>query len=381
MKKVGVVLLLALLPVLVGATDFSFKGEMRTRMSAYTNTEEIGLEAADEISKIDSRIRLYTKATYSDAVAFTLGIEVGDFDWGRKGHNRDEKNTEVKHAYMDLNPDFAKQMKWRIGLQGYKDLFGQAIFDEDAPGIVVFPKMNNLQMRSGIFILSDDDAKENTEDSRTLAFVDSSFKAGSSTVKGAVYYDLNRNEAATIYLAGGGDLTFDSFGFGGQLIYMSRNYDDDALETVSGMFAHLYAHLSKDKFTAKAQLGYSPAGENSSYEGIEEYSDLYGLEYAYKGSVYDGQSLLSTYGGETGQMVLALNVAYDFLFANAGLIRATHSDIEDKAIGTEVDLGFKTRLTEKADFTGVYALFMPGKAFGEDDKTAHELAAQLKFKF
>ncbi|HPE20747.1 MAG TPA: hypothetical protein PLV02_05355 [Candidatus Mcinerneyibacteriales bacterium] len=381
MKKGLIVILMALIPFWAGATEFSFKGEMRTRMSAFTDTEEAGLEEAAEISKIDSRIRFYTKALYSDAAAFTLGIEIGDFDWGREGHNKDEKIVEVKHAYMDLTPDFSASMKFRLGLQGYKDLFGQAVFDEDAAGLLFMPEMENVDLRTGFFILSDDEAKGNADNSRTLALMDAALKSGSSTWKGALYYDYYRHEAATLYLAGGGDFQLDSLGFGAQAVYMTRSFHEEGLDNISGLFAHLYTRFKKDKFTVQAQLGYSPAGENGYFEGIEEYADLYGLEYAYKGSVYDGQNLLSGYGGEMGQMVFALNLTYDFLFANAGIIRATHEDLEEKALGTEFDLGFKTSLTKKVDFTGVYALFMPGKAFGENDKTAHELATQLKFKF
>ena len=382
MKKGWIVfLMMALLPLWVGATDFSFKGEMRTRMSLFTDTEETGMGGADEISKIDSRIRFYTKALYSDSAAFTLGIEIGDFDWGREGHNHDEKIIEVKHAYMDLTPDFSAAMKFRLGLQGYKDLFGQAVFDEDAAGLLFMPEMENVNLRTGFFILSDDEAKGNADNSRTLALMDASLKSGSSTWKGALYYDYYRHEAATLYLAGGGDLQLDSLGFGAQAVYMTRSFHEEGLDNISGLFAHLYTRFKKDKFTVQAQLGYSPAGDNGYFEGIEEYADLYGLEYAYKGSVYDGQNLLSGYGGEMGQMVLALNLTYDFLFANAGLIRATRDDLEEKSLGTEIDLGFKTSLTDNVDFSGVYALFLPGKGFGDNDDTAHELATQLKFKF
>ena len=382
MRKIWIVfLMMTLIPLWAGATEFSFKGEMRTRMSIFTDTEEAGLDEAAEISKIDSRIRLYTKAVYSDSAVFTLGMEIGDFDWGREGHNKDEKIVEVKHAYMDLTPDFFPSMRFRLGLQGYKDLFGQAVFDEDAAGLLFIPETEKVQIRTGLFILSDDEAKGNTDNSRTLALMDASLKSGSSTWKGALYYDYYRHEAATLYLAGGGDLQLDSLGFGAQAVYMTRSFHEAGQENTSGLFAHLYARFNKDKFAVQAQLGYSPAGENSYFEGIEEYPDLYGLEYAYKGSVYDGQNLLSGYGGETGQMVLALNLTYDFLFANAGVIRATHEDLDEKALGTEIDLGFKTSLTKKVDFTGVYALFMPGDGFGENDKTAHELSTQLKFKF
>ena len=382
MKKGWIVfLMMALLPLWVGATDFSFKGEMRTRMSVFTDTEEAGLDEAAEISKIDSRIRFYTKALYSDSAAFTLGIEIGDFDWGREGHNHDEKIIEVKHAYMDLTPDFSAAMKFRLGLQGYKDLFGQAVFDEDAAGLLFMPEMENVNLRTGFFILSDDEAKGNADNSRTLALMDASLKSGSSTWKGALYYDYYRHEAATLYLAGGGDFQLDSLGFGAQAVYMTRSFHEEGLDNISGLFAHLYTRFKKDKFTVQAQLGYSPAGDNGYFEGIEEYADLYGLEYAYKGSVYDGQNLLSGYGGEMGQMVLALNLTYDFLFANAGLIRATRDDLEEKSLGTEIDLGFKTSLTDNVDFSGVYALFLPGKGFGDNDDTAHELATQLKFKF
>ncbi|HPJ70388.1 MAG TPA: hypothetical protein PLF44_05880, partial [Candidatus Mcinerneyibacteriales bacterium] len=259
MKKGLIVILMALIPFWAGATEFSFKGEMRTRMSAFTDTEEAGLEEAAEISKIDSRIRFYTKALYSDAAAFTLGIEIGDFDWGREGHNKDEKIVEVKHAYMDLTPDFSASMKFRLGLQGYKDLFGQAVFDEDAAGLLFMPEMENVDLRTGFFILSDDEAKGNADNSRTLALMDAALKSGSSTWKGALYYDYYRHEAATLYLAGGGDFQLDSLGFGAQAVYMTRSFHEEGLDNISGLFAHLYTRFKKDKFTVQAQLGYSPA--------------------------------------------------------------------------------------------------------------------------
>ena len=382
MKKLLSVIMLCLAVCWsVSAAETSLKGEMRTRMTWATDTDELGLEGADSFSKIDSRVRLYMNSAYSDDLAFTLGLEIGDFDWGRDGHNHDEKIVEVKHAYFDFHPVSMDYMTVRMGLQGYKDGFHQAVFDEDVTAIMLMADFGSFSTKGGVMVYSDDDAKGSTHESRTIGLMDIEKESGNTVLKGILLYDARRSEYNTMYIGAGADVKMDPLDLGAQLIYMSASSGNDALDDLSGMFAYAYGKYNSGKLGLKLNFGYAPADEDSMYYGIEEYADVYGLEYAYSGPVYDGDKILGTYGGETGQMVVSINASYDWLYANLGMINATNDNMDEKSIGTEIDLGVKTELAENLSFNAVYAMFMPGDAFGEDDETAHELSTQIKFKF
>ncbi|TYB30819.1 MAG: hypothetical protein FXF47_07215 [Candidatus Mcinerneyibacterium aminivorans] len=380
MKKVLLVLLvMALFLGITFATDFNFKGSFRTRTIDYKNPVEGFNEFGyDTVSVIDSRFRLYTNAVFSENIKAVLGFEIGDFKWGDEGHNHDFKNVETKRAMFVFIPDFLRNITFTVGLQGYTDQFQASVFDEDIAGLLIEPKLESFNIKAGLFNYTDDDVMD--ENSHTFALIDISKQLNNLNIKSSLYYDDIRNERVTMYLGGGADYTLDQIVIGGHLLYMTRSYETDGVEDITGYFAYTYGEYSMDKFGLRVNFGYTPSDDNTYFEGVEPYAESYGLEYAYQGPVNDSNGLIEDYG-TMGQMVLSAKAEYDFLYATFGIINTTNSGIDDKRFGNEFDLGIKKEITEGLTFKAVYAYFMPGNFSGPDTDNAHEFSTQLKYKF
>src|SRR6056297_56744 len=370
-------------------TEFLWEGEIRTRTANYSYISTLD----DQISLIDTRVRLFTTATFSENLKAVVGLEIGDFEWGNDDHNADYENVETKNAYLEFTPEMINILKFRVGLQSYADPFGSAVFDEDAAGIMIMPEFEGFNMNAGLFVLQDDDV---FADSHTFGIIDMSKEMDALSFKGSFYYDTVRDSYSRIYLGAGADYMInDNMMAGGHFLYMSLKFDPDIGDYVSkGYFAYLYGKYTADKFDAKLNFGYIPGqkdlSSDVSFRGVEPYPYLYGLEYFFKGEVYDDNSIQNNYGsigwmGFLGSMVISANINYDFLFLNAGLVRVTAEHYE-KSLGTEIDFGIDYDLTEKLNFKAVYALFMLGDfyethtPFIEHD-SVHELSTQLIYKF
>ena len=421
MRKVLVLLLtIAVVSTIAFGTDFSWKGEIRTRM---TNYKDAAMEDAEvTTSLIDSRVRLYTTATMSENLKAVVGFEIGDFVWGSsdfsgngeepKNHNSDFENVEVKNAYLEFTPDMMEMLTFRVGLQTYVDQFGSAVFDEDAAGIMVMPQLEGMNINAGFLVLDAYDAKdripyflinlleeeptmgdmllgEYDQSTRNFFILDFNKKMDALNLKGSLYYNIIKDIETSMYLGVGADYMMnDSIEFGGQFLYNTWKQDEDLGDAErTGYFAYLYGKYTMDKMSAKLNFGYAPAdttGDDDSYfTGIMPFAYQYGLEYYFAGDVYDGNGHFD-YGGENGSMIIAANLKYDFLFANIGIIRsALDSDPEQdsQAIGTEIDLGIDYELTEGLNFKAVGAMFMPGERTGEDLENGMELSAQFKYSF
>ena len=106
MKKVLVVVLMLLIPVMVFAVDFSYSGLFRTRTTDLTFSRgyNLGSENPDVMNMSDYRLRLFTTATMSDSLKAVWGVEVNGV-WGDDEQNRDEVNVQTKHLYLEFTPD------------------------------------------------------------------------------------------------------------------------------------------------------------------------------------------------------------------------------------------------------------------------------------
>ncbi len=437
MKKMVVAALLMVLPVLMFAADekkgpeFSWKGEFRTRYNSQTSgtTSDIFKDGANVSDRFDTRFRLFTTAKLSDQVKAVWGLEIGDFEWGSGDRSSDMVNIETKHLYIDFAPDFAPSMMVRIGLQPILDPFNSAIFDEDAPGIVVMPKIENFDFSVGMVVYQDDDVAKKLKLSdklkvstdggnaaaRNVFFTQGIYKADALKIKGAFYYDktskvnVGTNDIVNLYFGAGLDYKTGDMTFGANYIlnsYTSKESvetSEDVFEdyTRSGSLLYAFADYKKDKFNAKLHFGYTPgkdyssndSTEGSGYAGIKEFTSVYGLEYLYGGAVYDTTGYYAyNYGGDLGQMVIALNLSYDWIYTSVGIVNCTFTEAEGsdigKGFGTEFDFGIKKDLTKGLEFRMVYAIASPGSYFNDmgdafdiETATDHELSAIFKYKF
>ncbi len=355
-------------------------------MSYYDDPSTTGFtENMDSKSLIDSRIRFFTEAVYYDNVKAVIGFEVGDFNWGEGWHNADEVNVETKHAYLQFNPDFYKNISLKVGLQGYRDLYHRAIFDEDAAGISLATNFSNFNVDTGLYVLADDDADDSS--SETLGVLDIKRKTKNHLLKGSfIHYNI-KDQFSISYFAAGANMNYNNLMFGGHFIYNTgenKNLDTD----INGYFGYAYSGYKVEDFKMKLKFGYVPSKiESDSITGlvaIRPNAVGYGLEYFFRGPVYDANAMTRDYGlVGMGNMVGVLNVSYKFLYANFGMINATNEDIDNKHIGNEIDFGINTNITNGLNLKTVYAIFMPSEDFdyNSGDKTATELSMQLKYKF
>ena len=407
MKKVLVVVLMLMIPVMVFGVDFSYNGMFRTRTSQQTvaDLESLAMGNEDVISWTDYRFRLFTTATMSDALKVVWGVEVNGV-WGDEDQNRDEVSVMTKNLYLDFTPDMVDWMNIRLGLQGYADIFSSSIFDEDAVGIMLMPQFESVDLSMGYFVFHDEEVSDNTD--RFFTF-DIAKKMDKLTLMGEVIYNNSGSRtfmgmafpANSLYLGAKADYDMDDMAFGGHFVYQTSSLDDDSAPDFNGYFAYLYGKYAvNEKLNFKLNFGYTPSSLESEtityFEGINPYFNPYGLEYIFPGSVMDfpieGSVIndAGTYEGlPNGFMVIALNAEYDMFYANFGMINVVldddfFGDDMDKDLGMEIDLGVRTQLTDGLDFCAVYAMFMAGgfmDEVGNDPANAHELSAKIEYNF
>ncbi len=406
MKKLLVVVLLLMMPVMVFGVDFSYNGMFRTRTSQQTVLGDGSLVFGEPnvITWTDYRFRLFTTATMSDSLKAVWGVEVNGI-WGDDDQNRDEVSVQTKHLYLDFTPDMVDWLNVRVGLQGYADIFSSAIFDEDAVGVKFMPEMESMDLSLAYFVFHDEEAASGDTD-RFLA-LDVAKEMDSLTLKGEAIYNLSGTDdfggpsesADTLYIGATADYMMEALGFGAQFVYMSKSYDDEAAPEVSGYFAYLYGKYAvNEKLNFKLNFGYTPSkldDDATIFTGINPYFNPYGLELLFPGSVVDFPiegSIINTAGiwegMPVGFMVIALNAEYDMFYANFGMVNIVADDHMipdevDKDLGMEFDLGIKTQLTDGLDLCAVYAMFIGGgfmDEVGEADN-AHEISAKIQYNF
>jgi len=413
MKRLLLIALL-LLPLSVSAVDFSWNGMFRTRTADFTEHHwyNVGVENPDVNTLTDYRMRLFTNAVFSDSLKAVWGVEV-DGRWGNEEQNRDEINVKTKHLYMDFAPDFLDMLSVRVGLQPYKDPFGSAIFDEDAVGIFFSPKFESFNLKAGWLQFQNQDISEDRDDN--LFVLEGSKEFDSFSLGAAFLYDMGFRdphildhamspmimiwplEYNNMWLGIHGKYHTDALEAGGHFVYNSSTFTENIDFPIdvdsSGFFAYLYGKYSiSEKMNVKLHFGYTPGMDYDSddltfFTAIKPQANLYGLEYFFYGPVFDHATMLNTYGDYFGQTVLALNINYDFLYMNAGMIKANfdnYSSADEKEFGKEIDFGFNYPVTDGLTLSGVYALFMPGKFMEErygHKETAHELAFKLEYQF
>lgn len=460
MKKVLLAVLMAVVTLTAFAEgpEFIWKGEFRTRTQTYKSPVEDG----DIQQWIDSRARLYLTSKFSDSLAFTYGLEVGDVKWGEtaKGFPRDGMNVETKHMYLDFTPDMLDTMKFRMGLQPLKDAFGSAIFDEDAVALMIMPQMDNAKINFGYVYMNDrmgaqNGAKVNINTTSEPAIL-SAVAAGYSDLHfgmfdinyamneqmnilfGAYYMngkatnmtfvtpyfetdahlELTKNtaNANSLWLAAGmTNKMNDAMTVGAQFIYLTEGFgrtdilvesieeDPDYNEIEDNLtfdpyhtfsyFAYVYGHYKMNDTTSfKLNFGYMPGPDGAdmtSFHGINnmDYWTGFGLEYAFKGPVFDTNPGRLDYFAN-GLMAITLNADLGAVYANVGYLSATSSLLEDadisKYLGMEFDLGMKHEITKGLQFRAVAAMFMPGSYYedmGYENEIGYEFATLFRYAF
>ena len=439
----------------IGDTTWKFNGEIRFMYTDQTDPDYYSMMAikkaldptiADQFNRMYQRYRFGVTGELNERLSAHFTLQVGDEQWGNKNYNEREVNIRTLFAYLQFRPEIlGDNTTFKVGLQGYDDIFQYSIFSDEAVGILISQNMDKFNATVGYLTLRDDDVDQETDPedgivatANTLFIADMNFKATDAlTIKGAFYYDYIKNldidyfDPYTDYLRytmafygiGVDYVMNDSLNFGGHFVMRSGNtlIRDDVTDheeynvDQKGFFAYAYAGYTMDKFSAKVNFGYTPFnvdGDGSTvtytswggafalidnhYEPLlsngagDQWQTAYGLEYFGRGDVCDRQAVQGGYGGLTGLMVISANLSYDFMYANFGIMRSTISediagDDFERSYGTELDLGVKTEIMKGLEFKAVYAMFFTGNfyTFYDDEKldNGHEMSMLLRYTF
>jgi hypothetical protein len=119
------------------AIDHMFGGYWRARAFTQQNFTGNDADESRDLTRTDSRTRLYYTAKFSDDFQFVNKFE---FDWvygdttlGDIG--ADGTVFEIKNSYVDFNT-WNKRLNWKVGIQGYTIARG-FIFSDDFSGMYV----------------------------------------------------------------------------------------------------------------------------------------------------------------------------------------------------------------------------------------------------
>lgn len=380
----------------IGETTWKFNGEIRfmytdqTDPMYYSSTMYV---RDSDVYELDSFNRMYQRYRFgvigelNDRLLAHFELQVGDEQWGNKNYNEREVNIRTRLAYLQFKPEFlGDNTAFRIGLQGYDDIFQYSVWSDEGVGIMLNHTTDTFTANLGYLTLRDDDV--DTEllyfksrkplpidigvvpmpASETLFIADMTLKANEAmSIKGAFYYDYIRDYDMSFmgpedmymtykmafYGAGVDYAINDMLSFGGHFVLRNGSLtitdeeDDETNEIdINGWFAYAYSTVTMDKFSAKVNFGYTPfelseesmsvtawggafflldGGSEMGIFGGNQWQTAYGLEYYGRGDVCDRQAVNSGYGGWSGLMVISANLSYDFLFANFGILRATDS--------------------------------------------------------
>ncbi len=427
----------------IGKTTWKFNGEIRfiytdqTDPAAYPqNDDYVDLGS---INRMYQRYRLGITAALSQNLLAHYKLQVGDEEWGNSNYNEREVNIRTLYAYLQYKPEFISGMTFTAGLQPYDDIFQYSVWSDEGVGIIASYDSDSLHTNIGFLTLRDEDVDADSDGSNGLIPASTTFgifdmkyqMMDSLSVKTAFYYEDHamREEMGwgyvdfkMVYYGIGADYKLtDSVTVGGHYV-VNNGTTNRSTSTwdIDGYFAYGYASYEKEKFSAKINYGYTPydrvnpdePGESykiSSWRGAfalldrnsstiafaegNQWMSGYGLEYFGRGDVCDRMALANYYGFWPGLMVMSVNVAYDFLYANFGIMKHTYTERSmpsweeyDKSIGTELDIGLKTNIMDNLEFKAVYAMFFAGDFWkhGDDNtkvENAHEMSMQLRYAF
>ncbi len=423
----------------IGKTNWKLDGEIRFMYTDQTDPSAYGegyYYDFGSINRMYQRYRLGITAEFSPNLLAYYKLQVGDEEWGNSNYNEREINVRSLYAYLQYKPDFIEGLTFTAGLQPYDDIFLYSVWSDEGVGIIANYANDKMTTNMGFLTLRDEDVDADATylvpAATTFAIFDMKYQLMDTlSVKSAFYYEdhamredmgFGYLDYKMIYYGLGVDYkVIENVNVGGHFVINdgTGNYETSTWD-IDGYFAYGYASYEKDKFFAKFNYGYTPYDRENPDEPGEPYRvtswrgafsllDLngtaiafargnqwmsgYGLEYFGRGDVCDRMAMANYYGYWPGLMVMSVNVAYDFAFANFGIMKHTYEDGAlfgwddyDKTIGTEFDFGIKTHVMEGLEFKAVYAMFITGDfwKFGYDEaevENAHELSMQLLYTF
>ena len=398
------VLLVAAFTVPAAAVDSEFGGYWRVRAFMQQNfTGEDDTEAAD-LTRVDTRTRLYYTAIFSDDFKFVNKFEFntvfGDTDGGDIG--ADGNTFRVKNSYANFNTG---AYNWLVGIQPRVMARG-LLFDDDFSGIVVTYQGDDMSFPF-IWMKAYEGGSGNNDQDVDYYGVNPKFDLSDSLMLNPFLLYINSTDAtawatdnedvAVYYLGLSLDMKFEGASVWFTGIYSGGEVDSvslgDTVDVSSSLAAlggeidlgsavvsceFLYASGDDDPTDDEANDFYVPDG-NSYY-----WAEIMGL------GVFDNTASANAPGDAISNL-MAANVGVSFSTsenwtwdADLWYAALAEDDANGNAdLGIEVDLKATYKMMEGMKLELVAAYLMAGDAtyVGDNEADPIEVGARLSFSF
>jgi hypothetical protein len=428
MKKLSVLFLAAALVLAftlpAAAVDHIFGGYWRAR--AFTNQDFSGRDQTagnKDVTRIDSRTRLYYTAKFSDDFKFVNKFE---FDWeygqtgaGKTGGNigADAKGMfEIKNSYIDFNT-WQKKLNWKIGMQGYTIAKG-FLFSDDFSGVQVAYQGDGFKVPF-IWIKAYEGGKgENANDSDVDYYVlNPYFKLGGLGINpyGMLEYSDDARAYTTVGFSRLGveadDMT--AYWLGVDLDYKIEGWslwataiwnggDYEAVRAAGNQSIDFKGYLfglggsgAIGPVGLHGQFVYSSGDDNPNDQDQDAFFNPRGASYYWSEimgfGMFDDQvsnnspgdqisNIWFVGGGVDYKVIESLKLNLDLWYAQRVEKAAGTTD---EYLGTEVDLRATYTIMPKLnlDLVAAYLFAGDGTWSGQDQSDPYELGAQLSLSF
>ena len=408
MKKLLVfglaVLLVAAFTVPAAAVDSEFGGYWRTRAFTQQNfTGESETEAGD-LTRVDTRTRLYYTAIFSDDFKFVNKFEFnttfGDTDGGDMG--ADGNTFRVKNSYANFNTG---AYNWLVGIQPRVYARG-LLFDDDFSGIVVTYQGDDMSFPFIWMKAYEGGTGDNDQDVDYYG-VNPKFDLSDSLMLNPFLLYINSKDASAwatdnedvgVYYLGlsldkkfeGASVWFTGIYEGGEVDSVSLGDTVDVSASLAALGGEidlgsavvrcefLYASGDDDPTDDEANDFYVPDG-NSYY-----WAEIMGL------GVFDNTASANAPGDAISNLMAAKvgasfstseNWTWDADLWYASLMEDDAAGNSD--LGIEIDLKATYKMMDGMKLELVAAYLMAGKATfeGDDEADPIEIGARLSFSF
>ena len=408
MKKLLVfglaVLLVAAFTVPAAAVDSEFGGYWRARAFTQQNfTGESETEAGD-LTRVDTRTRLYYTAIFSDDFKFVNKFEFntvfGDTDGGDIG--ADGNTFRVKNSYANFNTG---AFNWLVGIQPRVMARG-LLFDDDFSGIVVTYQGDDMSFPL-IWMKAYEGGSGNNDQDVDYYGVNPKFDLSDSLMLNPFLLYINSTDASAwatdneevgvYYLGLSLDQKFEGSSWWLTVIYEGGEVDSVSLDdtvTVSASLAALGGEIDLGSAVVSCEFIYASGDDDATDDEAKDFYVPDGNSYYWAEimglGVFDNTASANAPGDAISNLMAAKvgasfstseNWTWDADLWYAALMEDDAAGNSD--LGIEIDLKATYKMMDGLKLELVAAYLMAGKATfeGDDEADPIEIGARLSFSF
>jgi hypothetical protein len=427
MKKLSVLLLAAALVLAftlpAAAVDHIFGGYWRVRAFTQqnfsgTDNSGTGFPASQDLTRTDSRTRLYYTAKFSDTFQFVNKFEIdwvyGDTNLGDIG--ADGISIEVKNSYVDFWT-WQKKLQWKVGIQGYTLARG-FIFSDDFSGAYVAYNGDGWKIPFIWIKAYEGGTGDNANDSDVDYYAfNPLFKWMGASIN--PYFMMKYSDDAQMFFANGNsrapqafndtriwwlgadvDYKLEGWNLWGTFIWNGGSAEQVAANNqdldFQGYLFGLGANGSLGPVGLRGQFVYSSGDDTPNDNKNDAFFNPRGASYYWSEimgyGIFDNQSSANSPtdqisnvwfagGGVDYQLIESLKLNLDIWYAQ--LAEKDQVGAADEYLGTEVDFLATWQIMPKLnlDLVAAYLFAGDGTYDGPDQKDPYEIGARMSLSF